>query len=207
MSLATLHERLPLFPLNTVLFPDGLLELKIFEARYLDLMSRCMRTQQPFGVVALQQGTEARVSDAPVVLHGAGTLAELIEVDSAQAGILLVRARGTHRFTLVGSPAQQADGLWTCDAQEIGDDETVAPNEGHIGIVKGLADAIAALAAQGAVPFLEPHRFESAGWVANRWLEILPIPVEAKLRLMTLENPTGRLDIVEASMRSQQTTH
>ena len=207
MSASTLHERLPLFPLNTVLFPDGLLELKIFEARYLDLMSRCMRAQQPFGVVALQQGTEARVSDASAVLHRAGTLAELIEVDSAQTGILLVRARGTHRFTLIGSPAQQADGLWICDAQAIEDDEVVAPNEGHAGIVKGLADAIAALGAQGAVPFLEPHRLDSAGWVANRWLEILPIPTEAKLRLMTLENPTGRLDIVEASMRGQQSTH
>ena len=45
---------LPLFPLQTVLFPDGLLELKIFETRYLDLMSRCMREQAPFGVVALR---------------------------------------------------------------------------------------------------------------------------------------------------------
>ena len=51
---------LPLFPLQTVLFPDGLLELKIFEARYLDLMSRCLREQAPFGVVALRAGSEAR---------------------------------------------------------------------------------------------------------------------------------------------------
>src|SRR5450432_3993468 len=80
---------LPLFPLRTVLFPDGLLELKIFETRYLDLVSRCMREQCPFGVVALKSGTEARVSNEGVALYEIGTLAELIDVDSAEANILL----------------------------------------------------------------------------------------------------------------------
>src|SRR5450432_2247492 len=89
---------LPLFPLQTVLFPDGLLELKIFETRYLDLMSRCMREQRPFGIVALKTGTERRVSNEPVAMYEVGTLAELIEVDSPEANILLVRCRGTQRF-------------------------------------------------------------------------------------------------------------
>lgn len=200
------HDELPLFPLSEALFPDGLLELKIFEARYLDLISRCMREQRPFGVVALRAGTEAKVSDVPVTLHGAGTLAELIEVDSAQAGILLVRARGTRRF-LLDSPWQQPDGLWVGRAQELPADEVVAPAPAHADIVAKLAAAVATLAEQGAAPFLEPYRFDEAGWVANRWCEILPFPVEAKLRLMMFHDPRGRLDIVDASMRDENAAH
>lgn len=200
------HDRLPLFPLQTVLFPDGLLELKIFEARYLDLMSRCMREQRPFGVVALKSGDEGRASSELVRLFEAGTLAELAEVDSAQAGILLVRARGTRRFTL-SEPEQEAGGLWVGRAVEIEADAVVAPAEAHAGVVKGLADAIAALAAQEAHPFFEPHRFDSAGWVANRWCEILPMPLEAKQRLLMLADPLARLDIVDASLRGQHGVH
>jgi len=191
---------LPLFPLRTVLFPDGLLELKIFEARYLDLMSRCMREQCPFGVVALKSGAEARVSNESVALHEVGTLAELIEVDSAEANILLIRCRGTRRFAL-GTTRQQADGLWLGDATAVADDPVVAPSSTHGNVVKSLSDAIETLAAQGASPFLTPLRFDDAGWVANRWCEILPLPLEAKQRLMTLPDPLGRLDIVDSLMR------
>ena len=197
---------LPLFPLQAVLFPDGLLELKIFEARYLDLISRCMREQRQFGVVALKKGTEARVSGEAVALYEVGTLAELIEVDSAQANILLVRCRGMQRFSL-GATRQQADGLWLGEATGVAGDPVVAPAASRANIVKSLADAIAALAAQGASPFLEPHRLDSAGWVANRWCEILPLPVEAKQRLMTLADPVARLDIVDSLMRVRHDAH
>ena len=206
MSDDTIHDELPLFPLRSVLFPDGRLDLKIFEARYLDLMSRCMREQRPFGVVALRQGGEARLSDAPVVLHEGGTLAELIEVDSAQAGILEVRARGSRRFTLE-SPSQRPDGLWVAKARELPADPVIAPGPAHAGIVESLSRAIAAISAQGATPFLEPHRFDDAGWVANRWCEILPIPLDAKQRLMMFIDPLGRLDIVDASMRGEPPVH
>ena len=118
---------LPLFPLRTVLFPDGLLELKIFEARYLDLMSRCLREQAPFGVVALRAGSEARsAAGEPVQLYEVGTLAELIDVDSAQAGILLVPCRGTRRF-VVGATRQERDGLWLADTTPIDNDPPAAP--------------------------------------------------------------------------------
>ena len=197
---------LPLFPLRTVLFPDGLLELKIFKARYLDLISRCMRERCPFGVVGLKTGTEARVSGAAVALFDTGTLAELIEVDSAQANILLVRCRGTQRFTL-GATQQQADGLWLGEATGLADDPVVAPATSHANVVKSLVDAVASLSAQGARPFLEPHRFDSAGWVANRWCEILPLPIDAKYRLLTLPDPLARLDIVDSLMRVRHSAH
>ena len=194
----------PLFPLRTVLFPDGLLELKIFEARYLDLVSRCLREQAPFGVVALRAGSEARsAAGEPVQLYEVGTLAELIEVDSPEANILLVRCRGTRRFSL-GATRQEADGLWVGEASPLGDDPVVAPSAAHANIVKSLVDAVATLSAQGAEPFLAPHRFDDAGWVANRWCEILPLPVDAKQRLLSLE-PLSRLDIVDSLMRVRHT--
>jgi len=190
-----------LFPLRTVLFPGGLLELKIFEARYLDLMSRCLREQAPFGVVALRAGSEARAAAGEAVqLHEVGTLAELIDVDSAQAGILLVRCRGTHRFA-VGKTRQERDGLWLAETTCLADDRAAAPSASQAHAVKRLADAIAALAAQGAEPFLAPHRLDDAGWVANRWCVILPLPLEAKQRLMTLEDPVARLEVVDSLLR------
>jgi len=194
---------LPLFPLRTVLFPDGLLELKIFEARYLDLMSRCLRESTPFGVVALRAGTEARSAPGePVQLYEVGTLAELIDVDSAQAGILLVRCRGTRRFG-VGATRQERDGLWLAETTPIADDTVVAPLASHGNVVKSLAEAIATLSAQGAEPFLEPYRFDSAGWVANRWCEILPISLAAKQKLMELPDAQVRLQLVDEFLRSK----
>jgi|SRR3954471_18236688 Lon protease-like protein len=192
---------LPLFPLRTVLFPEGLLELKIFEARYLDLMSRCLRERAPFGVVALRAGSEARSAGDAVQLYEVGTLAELIDVDSAQAGILLVRCRGGERFK-VGTTRQEHDGLWLASSAEpVAADPLVAPGAAHAEVVKNLADAIAGLAAQGSRPFLEPHRLDSAGWVANRWCEILPLPLEVRQRLMTLPDPLARLDVVDSLLR------
>ena len=197
----------PLFPLRTVLFPDGLLELKIFETRYLDLMARCMREQAPFGVVALRSGGETARSaaGASVSLFDVGTLAGLIEVDSPETNILLVRCRGGQRFRL-GAVRQEPDGLWVGDAAPVADDPAVAPSATHANVVKSLVDAVATLSAQGAEPFLQPHRFDDAGWVANRWCEILPLPIDAKHRLLSLD-PLSRLDIVDSLMRVRHTPH
>jgi len=197
-------ERLsiPLFPLQAVLFPGGLLSLKVFEARYLDLISASLRENTPFGVVALRQGTEVRKAGEPVVTEAIGTLAELIDVDSAQHGILQVRCRGTRRFE-VSTKTQQPDGLWLAEAQLLEDDEATAPSEALLETVRGLANAIATLKQQGAEPFLKPFAFDNAGWVANRWCEILPISVAAKQKLMELPDPQVRLQLVGEFLRTK----
>jgi Lon protease-like protein len=202
MSLSKSFE-LPLFPLQAVLFPGGLLSLKVFEARYLDLVGSCMRESKPFGVVALKSGSDMLgAGNTPVTFEGRGTMAELIEVDSAQTGILLVRCRGMQRFDVRAS-RQQSDGLWIAQAAVVPDDEPVAPAEAAHDTVRGLANAIATLKAQGAEPFLEPYRFDHAGWVANRWCEILPISIAAKQKLMELPDAQIRLQLVDEFLRSK----
>lgn len=193
---------LPLFPLQTVLFPGGLLSLKVFEARYLDLVGACLRENTPFGVVALKQGAEARRGNDAAVFETTGTVAELMDVDSAQAGILQVRCRGTQRFEVRAS-RQQNDGLWIARAAVVPDDEPAPPAEAMLDTVRGLANAIATLKAQGSAPFLQPYRFEQAGWVANRWCEILPISLAAKQKLMELPDAHMRLQLVDEFLRSK----
>ena len=193
---------LPLFPLQTVLFPGGLLSLKVFEARYLDLAATCLRERRPFGVVALRQGHEVRQGDDTTVLEEIGVVAELLEVDSAQPGILHLRCRGTQRFRIV-STRQQPDGLWVGMVEMLPDDEVLAPVETMHETVRGLANAIASLKAQGAEPFDAPYHFEWAGWVANRWCEILPIPLAAKQKLMELPDPLARLALVDEFLRGK----
>jgi len=194
---------LALFPLRSVLFPDGLLGLKVFEARYLDLVAACLREQRPFGVVALRRGQEAGAqAEGAVDFETVGTLAELIDVDSTQPGILQLRCRGTQRFS-VEARRQQADGLWVADASALPDDDDTAPTAALIETVRGLAGAMKALREQGTRPFLEPYRFERAGWVANRWCEILPITLAAKQKLMELPDPLVRLQLVDEFLRAR----
>jgi Lon protease-like protein len=192
---------LPLFPLHSVLFPDGLLSLKVFEARYLDLVGNCMREKRPFGVVSIRQGDE-RKPDADTAFERIGTIADLIDVDSLQQGILNVRCRGTARFR-IRSSQQQDDGLWVASVRARPGDDVVAPEEAMLGSVKGLANAIGTLKAQGSTPFLQPYRFDDAGWVANRWCEILPISLAAKQKLMELPDAAVRLQLVNEFLRSK----
>lgn len=193
---------LALFPLRSVLFPGGLLGLKVFEARYLDLVSRCLRAGQGFGVVALRQGNEVRVGEEVVDLEAVGTVAEILDVDSPQSGILQLRCRGTRRFAS-RSVNQQADGLWRAQVDFLPDDDFAAPESGHARSVEALRNAVDALKAQGNEPFLTPLRFDDAGWVANRWCEILPISMAAKQKLMALPDPVVRLRLVDDFLQSK----
>jgi hypothetical protein len=196
-------QELPLFPLQAVLFPGGLLSLKVFEARYLDLMATCLREQSRFGVVALSRGSEVQHADKAVDFASIGVIAELIDVDSAQAGILLVRCRGGERFEIQAS-RQEADGLWLAETSALPPDEPVAPTPQFEPSVRALAGALRSLEDQDMQPFLKPYRFDDAGWVANRWCEILPISVAAKQKLMALPDALIRLELVDEFLRSHR---
>ncbi len=198
---------LPLFPLRSVLFPGGLLALKVFEARYLDLVSACLRRQQPFGVVCLLQGGEVRSGASQgtgaVQFENTGVLARLDDVDSEQPGVLRARCTGTQRFRLDGPATQKADGLWIGSATVMRDDAVQVPSTEWLPTVQALSNAIAKLKEQGAEPFNTPHRLDDAGWVANRWCEILPISQTAKQKLMELPDPLVRLQLVDDYLRGK----
>ena len=193
---------LGLFPLQTVLFPGGVLPLKVFEARYLDLVGRCLRSGEPFGVIGLQQGAEAG-SGAGVRLHEVGVLARIEDVDAQQAGILMLRCRGLERFRLLEPATRQADGLWCAGVEELPADDVQAPAPEMAATVRALARALQALQERGQSPVHGPLQLEDAGWVANRWCELLPVSLAAKQKLMELDDPGVRLRLVDEFLRSK----
>jgi len=195
---------LALFPLQTVLFPGGLLSLKVFEARYLDLIGACLRANAPFGVVCLAQGAEAGANPKGVRIESTGVFARIDDIDSEQQGILRVRCTGTQRFRLTGAPTQQADGLWTAPVETLADDAACRPEPALRGTIDALAQAVAALKEKGPLPLREPLQLDDAGWVANRWCELLPISLAAKQKLMELDDPALRLKLVDDFLRSKQ---
>ena len=193
---------LPLFPLQTVLFPEGLLHLKVFEARYLDLISHCLRSGAPFAVASIRQGSELRSDAGKTVFETTAVLALLQDVDAEQPGILRVRCVGGQRVQL-GKPHQRDDGLWLADALA-GPQDLPAPVPPELAqSARALALAIDSLSAHQQHPFAQPHRLDDAGWVANRWCEILPISVAAKYRLMVLDEPALRLKLVDEFLRAK----
>ncbi len=192
---------LALFPLGTVLFPGGLLPLRIFEARYLDLMTDCLRSGASFGVVMLNQGDEVRRGGAKVSFAQQGCLASLLSCDSPQVGLLQVSCLGGARFEFAGPPREDNNGLWRVDAHLLPDDSPTPPPADCADAVDALRLACTSLAAQERLPFREPLVFDDAGWVANRWCEILPIPAPTKLKLMLLPDAVARLRLVADFLR------
>ena len=204
----SLPDPLPLFPLQTVMFPGALLGLKVFEARYLDLMGDCMRQGQPFGVICIRQGTEVEGSNRPrqagTELEQVGVAARIDDVDAEQTGILQVRCTGQQRFRLLEAPVQRDNGLWVGRAESIAVDPSRAPGPAMQHTVSALTDAIKKLQEHGRVPFGEPYRLDDAGWVANRWCELLPISLAAKQKLMELDDPVIRLSLVDGFLRDKK---
>jgi uncharacterized protein len=190
-----------LFPLKSVLFPGTVLQLKVFEARYLDLVSQCLREKTPFGVVCLSTGKESGRGSVRFESHG--VLAHIDTVDAEGANLLKLRCLGIERFTVVGQPAQQDNGLWSSEIELLMPDEPLAPEPALFGTVRALQQVIASLIEKGDSPFAEPYRLDDAGWVANRWCEILPIPLAAKQKLMTLPDPQARLRIVHEYLKGK----
>ena len=201
---APLAAPLALFPLQMVLFPGAVLHLKIFEARYLDLIADCMRTRLPFGVICLRQGAETGRGSEALRIEDVGVLARIEDVDAEQPGILHVRCLGTERFRIQAPPSQRDNGLWTAPVQAMTPDTPRAPGPAVLPTVTALAEAIRKLQSHEQSPFAEPYRLEDAGWVANRWCELLPISLAAKQKLMELDDPVIRLSLVDGFLRDKK---
>ena len=198
---SSLHA-LPLFPLSTVLFPGGLLPLRIFEVRYLDMIRRCHTNGTPFGVVALTTGREVQKAGTEnEVFQDVGTLARIDTFESVQPGLIEVSCVGMQRFR-IDRRERLRHGLWVADAQLIPDDIVVPVPDDLQGDAEALANLIETLQQRIDVPdapplpIAPPYDLNDCGWVANRWCELLPLPTSLKHQLMALENPVVRLELV-----------
>ena len=181
---------IPLFPLDTVLFPGGVLPLKIFEQRYLDMAAACMKEGQPFGICLIAAGKEVGGVAEP---HAVGTLAEIANWEMEQLGILMVTAHGGKRFRIPERHAT-SDRLLRATVEIIDDDGPLPmPPERQrlLPLLRRIASDI------GPARFPEPHRFDDAEWVGYRITEILPVQNLAKQKLLELEDPLSRLEILE----------
>jgi Lon protease-like protein len=205
---STAAYTLPLFPLNTVLFPQGHLALQIFEVRYLDLIGKCYKNGTPFGVVALTQGQEVRQRDPAVptgdafaneVFADVGTLARITEFASPQAGLMVIHCSGGERFR-IRARQQLKHGLWTAEVEPVAADlPTPIPPD-----LQPYAHALARLIEQQQaresllefLPIAQPYRLDDCGWVANRWCDLLSMPAAQKQSLLQLDSPLLRLELV-----------
>lgn len=199
---------LPLFPLGMVLYPGGALTLRIFEVRYLDMIGKCHKTGAPFGVVALTQGAEVRKPDhdtptgdgfALEMFHAVGTLATITEFSTPQAGLMVIRCTGMQRFRLT-QHQRLKHGLWVANVSPLANDLAVKIPDDLQVVAAALDNLINTLRARGLplaqMPVQAPYQLDDCGWVANRWCELLPMPLEDKQRLMELDNPLVRLELV-----------
>ena len=204
MTTQPLLSSLPLFPLGTVLFPGGLLPLRIFEVRYLDMIGKCHKAGSPFGVVSLTQGSEVRRAGAEAESFAAlGTLAVIREFAMPQSGLMQIECVGTQRFRVRSSELQKY-GLWTAEVESVPDDVALeVPADLHhtANALRRLVDTLEDRRRMEGdesvrLPIAQPYRFEDCGWVANRWCELLPMQPELKQRLMELDSPLMRLELV-----------
>jgi len=183
--------QLPLFPLQTVLFPGGPLGLRVFEPRYLDMVGRCLKEQGRFGVVLILEGAE---SGEAVTVAAIGTSARIVDFDTLPDGLLGITCLGEQRFR-VERRWQQEDGLYLAEVQYLpAEDPSAMPEEfAHLGEL--LREVLPKLGRGYA--HVEAH-YEDAGWVANRWAEVLPLAPTERLELLELSDAQRRLAQVAA---------
>lgn len=191
---------LPLFPLASVLFPDGVLALRVFEVRYLDMVRKCHQTGAPFGVVCLTQGSEVRRAGAPdEQFHDVGTLAVIEQLASPQPGLITLVCKGTERFRIT-QRNHLVHGLWIASVSQLDRDLSIPIPEDLKKTATALTQVLHTLHARDALnpaaKLPTPEQLDDCGWVANRWCELLPVPMELKQRLMELDNPLVRLELV-----------
>jgi Lon protease-like protein len=178
---------IPLFPLNLVLFPGGPLPLRIFETRYLDMVSRCMREGAEFGVALIREGHEA---GGPAETVDVGSLAKIIDFHQLADGFLGLTCVGTRRFR-IGARSRQPDGLNLAEVEWIPDETPVPVPERHARLSRLLENVLPQL---GEVYTSMPLDTANAVWVGYRLAEILPIPLEEKQASLELDDPIARLD-------------
>lgn len=186
----------PLFPLRTVLFPGGPLPLRIFEARYLDMVSRCMKDDGQFGVLLLADGPEVG-GVATSRTFAVGTLAKITDWYQGTDGLLGITATGTQRFRLL-STEQQADGLNIGEVELIEPDEPV-PVPDDFSAWPGLLAAV--LDDLGKLYEGLERDYADANWLSYRYAEILPLEMDERQACLEMTDALQRLAYLRPMLR------
>ena len=182
--------KIPLFPLNTVIFPEGELQLRLFEPRYLDMVSECLREESGFGICLIREGKEAgQVTD----FFAMGTCVKIIDWDQMDDGLLGITVKGEQRFRVERTEIQ-ANKLCLGEVTLLDEDDELLPVS-----YQGFSDLLKEIANRYELPFMdEPERFEEASWVSDRLAELLPFEITAKQSLLEMDNALNRFDYMQA---------
>lgn len=190
-------RELALFPLNTVLFPGGPLALRVFEPRYLDLVSRCLKEGSGFGVVRLDAGHEA---GGPADFSDIGTEARIVDFSRLEDGLLGITCLGQQRFRVLEA-WRQPDGLNVGRVEDLPPDPTVPLPEEYAFMEEILQRILPEL---GDLYASVPRRFGDAAWVGHRLSEMLPLETIDKQALLEMDDPVGRMAELAAIVRSMK---
>lgn len=174
-----------IFPLGTVLYPDGKLPLRIFEQRYLEMTKTCLREERPFGVCLIREGREV---GTPAVPENIGCLARIESWDMPQLGVFQLLARGTDRFRLLDTRVA-GNGLLSGTIEHLTDEPSETPVDP---LCRELLQRV--IERVGEEPFPAPLALDDPSWVAYRLAEILPFPPRRKQALLELDGPDARMD-------------
>jgi Lon protease-like protein len=189
--------QLPLFPLHTVLLPGGPLPLRIFEARYLDMVSQCLQTDSGFGVCMIEHGKEVGEPASTVKM---GVLARIVDWHQRSDGLLGITVMGTQRFIL-SSVEVQSNKLSMATVELLDDKTHVAMPERFLSLVDVLKRLL-----DGAGPVYAdlPRQFNDAGWVSFRLVELLPIEMKQKQLFLEMDDPVERLELIYQMLEGMQ---
>ncbi len=186
---------IPLFPLNSVLFPGGPLPLRIFETRYLDMVSSCLKHEQGFGVCLIEQGSET----GPARTYTVGTLAHIRDWSNGPDGLLNILALGSRRFRATRVRVQH-NGLNIAEVEWLPQEPSVPLPD----TARPLAEMLQQLLAQMAERYAAVlPRYEDASWVGYRLAEIMPLPVAQRQYLLEICDARLRLDIIGTLVNAQ----
>jgi Lon protease-like protein len=187
-----------LFPLGTVLFPEGPLPLRIFEPRYLDMISRCLRNDEPFGVCLIRAGKEVGSAAEPFRI---GTLAKIVDWTRYDDGVLGISAVGTSRIRVIDTRTQD-DQLLLGTYEVIPESEIATPPEAQdlVGLVERLLPQVHEHY-QHAAP-----RLDDASALGYRLSELIPLPMTRRQHLLELPDPLERLDEIRRILEALEVT-
>lgn len=184
-------EEISLFPLHAVLFPGGALALRIFEPRYLDMISECMKQERPFGIALIQEGAEIGKAATP---YEVGTLSEITYFQQLPDGVLGITATGVQRFRIEEHEVLPSE-LIIARVQFI-------PNEPEAAIpaqFQPLVDLLRQIVEQLDYPYAKMEkRYDDAAWVGARLTELLPLKLAQKQYLLQMNDPIQRLERLAA---------